>query len=534
MENSKQFTVNSTLLVKWLPYLLGLLGVLLLAIVLRTYNLLSLPMFVDEAIYVRWAQIMKADETLRFLPLTDGKQPLFMWVIIPFFKLFNDPLIAGRMVSVISGVLSAVGVFLLTTVLFRNKTISLIAMFFYTISPYNVFFNRMALVDSMLALFGIWSLCFGVLTARFLRFDFAMITGFFIGAGLLTKSPAMFFIGLFPLVILLTPRIKSFLTRAGKIVWFWATAGFISYAMYSVLKLGPGFQMVSLRNKDYLFSFSDILKHPLNPIFLNFSQFAEWVLYLIPILFSVLAVVVVFISMAKKHKKEIIVLSLWLIIPSLVEIEVARVFTARYLLFAIFPIFILSAVAAYGVVTRWKKPALFIIVLFCFRSLYLDYLIINEPEEARLPRNERAGYLENWTAGTGVREAASFIKEEHNKNPDEHIVVGSEGTFGVLPNGLEMYLADLQNVTVKGHSPPDLFEIDPSLINAKESKDKVYLVINASRFHMSSDKVGLKVLQEYPKAVKPDGTRDKLVLFEMTDNAVNLYYARKGKDQTSE
>jgi len=69
----------------------------------RLINLDTIPVFADEAIYIRWAQIMKNEPTLRFLPLSDGKQPLFMWLIIPFLKFVSDPVIAGRLTSVAAG-----------------------------------------------------------------------------------------------------------------------------------------------------------------------------------------------------------------------------------------------------------------------------------------------------------------------------------------------------------------------------------------------------------------------------------------------
>ena len=76
----------------------GLL-ILILALFLRLFNLNHLPIFADEAIYVRWAQVMRVEPSLRFLPLQDGKQPLFMWSVILMFKVFTDPLVAGRLVS---------------------------------------------------------------------------------------------------------------------------------------------------------------------------------------------------------------------------------------------------------------------------------------------------------------------------------------------------------------------------------------------------------------------------------------------------
>ena len=70
-------------------WVLGLVAAGVYAVT-RLYQLTLLPVFADEAIYIRWAQVMKAESTLRFLPLSDGKQPLFMWSVIPFFKLFSD------------------------------------------------------------------------------------------------------------------------------------------------------------------------------------------------------------------------------------------------------------------------------------------------------------------------------------------------------------------------------------------------------------------------------------------------------------
>src|SRR3972149_9189614 len=98
-------------LTEWKTTIIACFVVLLAAFALRAYNLNYLPIFGDEAIYIRWAQVMRAEPTLRFLPLSDGKQPLFMWVVIPFLKLISDPVFAGRFVSVLSGLATTAGGF---------------------------------------------------------------------------------------------------------------------------------------------------------------------------------------------------------------------------------------------------------------------------------------------------------------------------------------------------------------------------------------------------------------------------------------
>src|SRR5688500_11242018 len=83
--------------------LFTLFGIAVLFFALRLPNLTLQPIFADEAIDVRWAQIMRSEPTLRFLPLSDGNAPLFMCILMPLFTVFSDPLYAGRFLSVLSG-----------------------------------------------------------------------------------------------------------------------------------------------------------------------------------------------------------------------------------------------------------------------------------------------------------------------------------------------------------------------------------------------------------------------------------------------
>src|SRR3990167_7674400 len=132
---------------EWKGTILAGILIFILGFGLRLYHLNLLPIFGDEAIYIRWAQIMRADPALRFVPLSDGKQPLQMWSMIPFLKIFTDPLFAGRLLSVLAGIATIVGVFLVTKLLFKSQKIALIASSITAISPFMVFFDRMALVE---------------------------------------------------------------------------------------------------------------------------------------------------------------------------------------------------------------------------------------------------------------------------------------------------------------------------------------------------------------------------------------------------
>ena len=132
-----------------------ILGITIIYFATRLYNLNSLPIFVDEAIYSRWAQIALHDASWRFISLTDGKQPLFIWVAMPFLHFIKDPLIATRLVSVFCGYLTIIGLWYAGFLLKDTRTGYLSAAL-GLITPFLFFYDRFAVMESMLTASGIW------------------------------------------------------------------------------------------------------------------------------------------------------------------------------------------------------------------------------------------------------------------------------------------------------------------------------------------------------------------------------------------
>src|SRR3989338_7826865 len=99
---------------------------LLLALFLLTHFLFltKLPVFSDEAIYIHWAQVATNEPSkYAFLPMLDGKPPLHVWTLIPMLKIVQDPLLAGRLISVFIGLVNIV----LIGILIRELEINLLA-----------------------------------------------------------------------------------------------------------------------------------------------------------------------------------------------------------------------------------------------------------------------------------------------------------------------------------------------------------------------------------------------------------------------
>lgn len=509
---------------KFLISLTLLLVIIFIAAFLRFVNLNSLPIFVDEAIYIRWAQVMRAEPTLRFLPLSDGKQPLFMWAIISGFKIFNDPLIAGRAISILSGLGTIVGIFFLSHQLFRSNKVALMASTMYAISPYGVFFDRLALVDSMLAMWGVWTLLFSLITVKTRRLDAAMFTGLFLGAAFITKSPALFFFISLPFSLLFFRRDKdnpriSFVYTAFLLLISWGIGLFI----FNLLRLGPNFHLIFSRNLDYVYPISRIFTNPTDPFISNFKEYLSWLVYFGP--YPVLFLLLIGLKNIKKYYKQLLLLAIWGLAPVLAQSEFSIAFTARYVLFTIPFLFILASSS----VLLEKKWSVFVVIFFVWfagLSLQRNYLLIKNPVKAKMPEGERSGYLEEWTAGFGIKTAAEKIIDIRNSDPEARILVATEGYFGTMPDGLQVYLEKEPNITVLGVGL-DIKEPPIQLIEHKKAGGRSFLAANSSRLKFNEDysKWGLKEIYSIKKPSRSPSTHgyvsfgenDTFYLFELVE-----------------
>ncbi len=499
-------------------------SIILLAALLRFSNLDSMPVFADEAIYVRWAQVMRAEPTLRFLPLSDGKQPLYMWIVIPFQKLISDPVVAGRVVSVLSGIGTLLGVGVLSLILFRSINVALFAGFLYAVSPFAVFYDRLALVDSMLSMFGIWFVIFSLLTVIYKRLDLAMIAGFILGGAFLTKSTALFFVILLPSTLLLYkfPTKESSRTKdlLGVTLRFVATL-FIGFGFYNILRLGPSFQQIAIRNQDYVNPLNWILQSPLDPFKPFFHRNIQY--YLILGNFVAVTLFLIGITNIKRYWKSTLLVIIWFIVPILIVSEYSKTMTARYIFYSV-PYFMTVAGSSY-LVLKGKLRSVFIILTcgFIVTALYQNYQNIYDLENAKLPRSERSGFLEEWTSGTGIKDSADYIRSQYNLNPSQKIVVGTEGYFGTLPDAMQAYLSDLPEITVIGVGL-NFDEVPSSLMESRQYGNETYFVTNQSRLKLDPANSDLEIVKEYQKAEKPQDVykygfyvpgRDKLLLMRL-------------------
>lgn len=481
----------------WIP---GVLLIFVFFAFTRLYNVTFLPIFTDEAIYIRWSQIGSRDAAWRFISLVDGKQPLYTWIAMVFMRLTPDPVFAGRLVSVLAGLGSFIGMFFLGRETLRSAKIGVTASILYLISPFALVYDRMALYDSLTAMFSIWNLYLAILLVRRVRLDIALIFGMTLGLGMLNKSIGFLGLYMVPATILFFDfRKGSRVARFMKWCLYVGIAAVISQAMYSILRLSPLFNMVAQKDSVFIYPLHEWTRHPLEFFEGNIRGLFDWLINYLT--WPVWIAVLLPIFTIWKQTREKLLLYIWWLAPFMALALFGRVLYPRFILFMTMPLLVLAALTVDSIVKRWGKTIFGIIVLVAlvFPSVWTDYLLLTQPTHALIPQADRGQYINDWPAGWGIREVNDFILKESYKG---NVVVYTEGTFGLLPYGLEIWLVDKPNIEIRGIWP--LTETPPQEVLESVKLHPTYLVANEPKDVPRG--WPLTLLASYPKGLRSDRT----------------------------
>lgn len=421
----------------------------------RLINLEKFPIFTDEGIYIHWAKIAWHDASLRFISLTDGKQPLQTWATIPLLKLFpNNPLFAGRLFSVIAGFASLIGLFSLLFYLFEKKT-AYYGAFLYILTPYFLFYDRMALTDSAVNASFIGILFFSILLTKTVRLDIALLFGLMGGLALLTKSSTQLFILLAafsPLLIL--KEIKKDKIKLINFYLLYLIVLTFSFVIYNIQRLSPYMHYIGIKNTTFLMTKEEFLKAPFSLFFGNFKDVWVDIIWESGFILPLISLFGWFILL-KKEKNLFFYLSLWFFIPLLIICSFAKVIFPRYLIFLATLLVIYASYLFAKIKNIPLKKVLFIILTF--NLLFFDYKIIFDFKNIIFPPVDRGQYIEGPPAGWGVKEIIDYSIKKSKERP---VVILAEGNFGLIADMLQASLPrDNHRVTVVGYWPLDLKEI---------------------------------------------------------------------------
>jgi len=481
-----------------------ILGLIILFFITRLVNLEKLPIFCDEGIYIHWAKIAWHDASWRFISLTDGRQPLQTWATIPFLKLFpQNALLAGRLFSVASGFAALSGIFVLLFYLF-GKPAAYMGSFLYIITPFFLFYDRIALADSAVNTGFIWILFFSMLLINTLRIDVALIFGMIAGLSMLTKSSVRVFLGLSLLapILLFGKKNKNFILKTVNYLLLFVMVSGLAMIIYNVQRLSPFMHYIEQKNNTFVMTFSDFMKSPFSVFWHNLKTIPYYVFSEIGWLLGFTGLIG-FVVLIKKNWQLGLYLAFWLITSYMGIALFSRVVFPRYLIF-LATLFLISS--TYLIVSLKnkliKKIILAVLIIISAFYAYSFYFNLNLIPFSAIDRGQ---YVEGETAGWGVKEIMQYARE---RSKEKQVVILAEGDFGLITDMLNVYLKDDDKISLRGFWPLD----EKTLIdNQKELKENLVYVVFSQR-KTFPEYWPINLIKEYDKP----GGKAAYYLFELT------------------
>lgn len=436
----------------------SLAGVVLLYIIIRCLNFTSLPYFGDEAEYIWYGQTALHDPSQRFISLEVGKQPLFVWLIMLSLKIFSNPLIAGRMVSIAAGLLTMLGIWFLTYRLFRDKQIAFFSALLFVFFPFAQLINRLGNYDSLVGMFYVWSLYFTVLLVQTIRLDVAYTLGLFLAGGILTKTNAFFSLYLLPFsLLLLDLKKRERWHRLVKFLILLLFATIIANTCYLILQLSPFYERILWFNGDFVYPKREWLTlsipFRINLFVTNFQTLLPYLfLYITPpyllLLFSS-------IFFSAKQRRTTLLLLAYFFLPIFALCVFGREISSRWIYPYTLPLVPLMAWGLMALLQKTKhlvpKKQAYILLsvlflLFMAYPAFEVFTIAIRPYNAHLPAIDKYQYI--TSAYWGLRDSVvPYLKAQAQ---DQRIFVGAGGLKGT-PQAIELYAYPQNNIKAKGY-----------------------------------------------------------------------------------
>jgi 4-amino-4-deoxy-L-arabinose transferase-like glycosyltransferase len=482
-----------------------ILSIVALYFATRLTNLTLHPIFSDEGIYIHWAKVAWHDASWRFISLTDGKQPLQTWATIPFLKFFpDDMLLAGRLFATLGGFISLSGLFTLLHYLYGKKT-AYWGSFLYILTPYFLFYERLALVDSYVTAGVIWIFFLSILMVRERRLETSLIFGALGGLFLLAKSSVQMFIGLSALapILIFEKKFKSFFRNSLSYFILLGLGAVIANLIYNIQRLSPFMHYVAEKNLTFIMSFPEFLETPFKYFFHNLGY--------VPLYFSwesgfmlTLIALVGLVILAKRDFRLFTYLVLWIVAPYIVVSFFMKVLFPRYIIFFGGLSLIAAASAFHYLSDKWKK---ILFALFLMSVIYFDYTIIFAPAKIPFPEVDRGQYIEGWPAGWGIKE---FMEEVRTESKSKPVIILAEGNFGMASDVLQVFLKreDEGKITVKGYWPLGEEQLRENIPLLEDNKVYVF-------FSHEDEFPANWPLVSYKTLTKP-GNKSNFRIFELT------------------
>jgi len=429
----------------------------------RLPGLLALPLFNDEAIYLVRAQRFPAE--LQFT-IHDGKfiHELLLAILV---RLPWDPLLTGRLFSVICGLLTIVALWIGGRIIGYEAS-GIAAGLFYVCSPLAAVHDRLAIPDAMLGCLA------GFVLAASLRFgsmphpqrrDAAGVGALIALAGLV-KLPGLFLFAIPVLAALLLPATRAERRRRAGLLRTALIIALIALAALAPFNYG-GAESRKVGALD--------LAQQIGRFSSNLALAGEWLALTLPLPLALLALFGLRAPTARRH------VALLLITGGLLHLVFAAlgsVIYPRYFLPA-WPSLLLAAGISAAELRHeraiMRSTGLALLAATIAWGGYFTVEYASHPARAPLAAIDRRQYIEAWTAGYGLPELYATLRTEAAQAGPMTLV--SPVHERVVHIGPMIYLSDdplIQHTTVDLRDPDAAAQLSALAVHRN-----IYLALDA-------------------------------------------------------
>lgn len=389
----------------------------------RLVGLMALPMFLDERIHLRWAYWIEQGRRLR-VPLLAGRG-LSVYLLAGIAPHADDPLRAGRLLTVAIGLVTLVAGHRLALRLTGDHRVADLTALFYIACPFTLAYDRMVLTDAFLSAFTALTLLLSVRVAEEPRWGTGAALGAAIALGILSKATGLLLFAVPVLALVLVARTRR--PALGPVTLAFALASaVVAYPLWLFFrKTDELVGAIGLRESETSFSGNAAA---------NLGLAAEWLwAYWTPAL-VVLALAGLAVAIVTGKGRRAAFLALLAVGPTVAFVTVSGIWYPRYLLFTTMPLLPLSAWGFVGAIDLVRERgrlsarpaaglALAALVLVLASAARFDLALWTDPSRAPFPALDRFQYVTGWPSGYATRDSVAFLRAQRESHPHGLLLV---------------------------------------------------------------------------------------------------------------
>jgi len=402
-------------------------ALLLVAFFVRAHAVLAMPAFNDESLHIRRSEIVWTFENPA-TSFTAGKLLGYYWLgAFGFHRL--DALHGGRLVYALAILIGAAATYRVGRALFGHA-VGLLALLFYAVAPYLVFYERMILADQIAAAFGMLAVWAAIRLARNPTRRAGLLSGAFVSLAALAKLTAAPF-ALVSLVAIWTLGERSPVSPTGA-RWRDRLARIVPPRYWPALGTAYAFNILTGLPFILFPIFREVQQEPVLLVGTNLfvtSGFHRVIAENIPALgemlggfFGAPAVIVAAIAVVwalAVARRRALFLALCVLLPWSIILVLSPNPSNRYWLLGMPPLFVLVAAGLWrgadalarrvGRIPARIGLALLIATWLAGIALPFVWDAWHDPLALHVPEHDRWEYYTNFSSGYGWREAVDAM-----------------------------------------------------------------------------------------------------------------------------